>query len=124
MEQAGQEEFKREVDDGVSLVANDCIEGGYQIKKRFFIIREDGSVNGLWSDFLSELDADKQITRASQVEFDSALWGWTVEILLGKFAGCFLPRIFKRRSDALESEVNFFNTNMQQLGRRNYWRAP
>jgi len=74
-------------------------------------ILPDGSVEGLYDDTLAGLGAT-QVQRASRVEFNEERGGWTVEFLIGKFCGCFLPRIFQHRSEALLEEVHFLNNEL------------
>jgi hypothetical protein len=77
--------------------------------KRVYKVLTDGTIEGLWNDSLSEM-GEAEVTRASQVEFVEG--GWTVEILIGKFAGCFLPKSYPKRADALKAEVEFFNVEL------------
>jgi hypothetical protein len=75
-------------------------------------ISSDGStVTGLHTDMLVKLGRP-EITRASEVEFDSDMEAWTVKILFGPQAGTMLPGFFARRADALAAEREFFNTQM------------
>lgn len=77
--------------------------------KRVYKVLTNGTIEGLWNDNLSEM-GEAEVTRASQVEFVEG--GWTVEILIGKFAGCFLPKSYPKRGDALKAEVEFFNAEL------------
>ena len=55
---------------------------------------------------------EAHVTRASKVEFNDEQGGWTVEILIGPTAGCFLAQVFPRRKDALCAEVQYLNGQM------------
>lgn len=77
------------------------------MRKKRFVISGDGTITGLWDDCLEGLGSPK-VTRASKVEFNEEAGGWTVEICIGDFSGCYLPKVFPRRKEALNSEVEFF----------------
>lgn len=74
-------------------------------------IMADGSVEGLWDDMLSDM-GEPSVKRASNVEYDEELKGWTVKILVGESAGKYLPGVFKKRGDALDAEVIFLNQEL------------
>lgn len=78
----------------------------------FYEIDTNGSITGLYNDFLSSITGDKNINRASNVEFDSEANGWLVKIELGKWQGCFLPKIFQKRKEAIKAEIEFFNETL------------
>lgn len=77
--------------------------------KRVYRVLTNGTIEGLWNDSLSEM-GEAEVTRASQVEFMDG--GWTVELLMGRFKGCYLPKIYQKRGDALKAEVEFFNREL------------
>lgn len=77
-------------------------------RDRVFRILPDGAVEGLYSDDFA-IHGENQVQRASRVEFNLEHQGWTVEILVSQFAGCFLSKLYARRDDALTDEVAFLN---------------
>ena len=72
----------------------------------------DGTITGLYNDFLSTIDGKKEINRASNVEFDPEADGWLVKVEIGKWAGCFLPKVFNKRKEAIQAEIQFFNETL------------
>lgn len=81
--------------------------------KKLYRIHPDGSIEGLHDDLLAGVGTTK-VQRASRVEFNEDECGWTVEFLVGRYAGCFLPATFPKRKDALEAEVLFLNQEMRE----------
>lgn len=86
--------------------------------KKIYKISQTGNVEGLWDDLLTDIGEPK-IKRASEVEYSNEAGGWTVKILVGLFAGCYLPKAYKKRKEALESEVVFLNQELLE-GRLTY----
>lgn len=78
-------------------------------KNRVFRVCPDGSVEGLYTDSFAELAGNVAVRRASRVEFCEIAGGWLVEFLIGPLRGCFLPRVFRKRQDALAAEVQELN---------------
>ena len=74
--------------------------------------KPDGTMQGLWNDFLVDIDGHKTIERASNVEFDIDVQGWIVTIEYGRYKGCCLPQLFCERNKAIESEIEFFNKEL------------
>ena len=79
--------------------------------KKLFKITPEGKVEALWDDMLADLGTP-EVQRASEVEYNSEAGGWTVQFLIGRFSGCFLPKAFPCRKDALNAEVDFLNVEM------------
>jgi hypothetical protein len=79
--------------------------------KKIFKVKPGGNVEGLHDDLLVGL-GKTEITRASRVEFCEDAQRWTVEILIGNFAGCFLAKAFPTRREALNEEVKFLNKEL------------
>lgn len=74
-------------------------------KKQIVKISCDGTVvRGLYSDVLQGL-GELSVHRASRVEFNDSIRRWTVEPLVGPFAGTCLLQTFERRSEAIAAEV-------------------
>jgi hypothetical protein len=79
-------------------------------EKQILKITADGSkVLGLYTDLLVGLGESTKIVRASEVEYDNALGGWTVKIVSGPFSGKVFDTVFEKRADALAAEREFFN---------------
>jgi hypothetical protein len=77
-----------------------------------FRISQSGEIIGLWNDMLADLPAkDVRVTRASEVEFEEALGGWTVEVV---DPPCCLLAIFSRRADALAAERDFLHDRIRK----------
>lgn len=79
--------------------------------KKIYRITPTGTIEGLYSDMLSEA-GEASIVRASEVEYDNDAQGWTVKILLKPFENYVLPEVFPRRGDALKAEVEFLNAKL------------
>ena len=75
-------------------------------------IKPDGIIHSLYSDFLAEFEGDKEISRASEVEFNNDINRWIVTILQGIYSGCCLIKTFIKREDAINAEIEFFNQEM------------
>jgi hypothetical protein len=75
-------------------------------------IDTNGNIHALWDDFLSGIPGNKEITRASNVEFSKEVQKWVVTIEIGKYKGCCLPKTFKNRADAISEEIKFFNETL------------
>ena len=74
-----------------------------------FEIKQDGIVEGLYNDFLSTIPGEKEIKRFSNVEYNLESGGWIVSIEEGKYKGCFLPKVFIKRQEAIKAEIKLFN---------------
>lgn len=79
--------------------------------KKVFVINPDGIIEGLYGDELAGLGTP-DVERASRVEYNKDAGGWTVEFLLGRFAGCFLLRAYEQRKEALTAEIEFLNKEL------------
>lgn len=77
------------------------------MRKRYvYRISADGlRISGLWSDALALLDGDKNVVRASEVEFIDNKWRVTI---LGEFPFCLIAS-FNKRGDALDAERDYLN---------------
>lgn len=82
------------------------------MKELVLNISADGTINSLWHDFLSTIEGKKEITRASNVEFDNDVQGWIVTIEAGPYRGCCLPQVFPERSKAIDAEIELFNSTV------------
>jgi hypothetical protein len=83
--------------------------------KRLIVrVSADGTVTGLYHDILNDVGAAR-IHRVSHVEFDNAEQAWAVKWAVGDHSGGrMLPRLFRRREDALAAEVAFMNDVIKQ----------
>jgi len=86
-------------------------------------VSPDGKVTMLYTDNLNLNALGKvRVKRASEVEFDEERNGWTVRILVGKYAGMYVnnnsatdsPEVFSRRQEALAAEVRFLNDEISK----------
>jgi len=75
-------------------------------------INPDGTIESLYNDFLSDFEGNKEIQRASEVEFSDDMQNWIVTILIGNYKGCCLPRLFNKRQEAINAEIEFFNQEL------------
>ena len=82
------------------------------MKEMNLIIKPDGTIHSLYSDFLSEFEGKKEIKRVSEVEFNANIQKWVVTILHGIYTGCCLPMAFVKREDAINAEIEFFNQEL------------
>gem|GEM_PF-5927008 len=82
------------------------------MKKHVFRVTPSGTIEGLWADTLADV-GEASVKRASEVEFNDLAKGWTVQLLVGPHAGCFLPKAYARRGEALSAEVAELNRQIQ-----------
>lgn len=83
------------------------------MKELVLNISIDGTIHSLYDDFLQNIDGERTIVRASEVEFNMDAQAWIVTILAeGKYQGCCLPRKFDKRQDAINAEIEFFNQEL------------
>jgi len=76
--------------------------------KKVYRIKDNGFVLGLWGDELSGL-GEAEVHRASKVEFDQNKQAWTVTMISGPVGLSCLAKLFPKRADALEAEVEYLN---------------
>ena len=81
------------------------------MKKLVYNFDTEGNFTGLWNDMLSDIDGDISIMRASEVEWSDEANGWIVQFLIGIYKGCFYPKVFKKRQEAIDAEIEFFNSH-------------
>lgn len=80
-------------------------------------IDSNGLITSLWNDVIfADMEGNKSIERASEVEFDGTAQGWIVTILRGLYSGCCLPEVFTHRAKAIDAEIVFFNQEMNEHG--------
>ena len=80
--------------------------------RKIYKIQPNGDVIGLWTDMLGNMTGTPDVVRASNVEYSQTAGGWLVEILVGRFRGCFIPKVFQMRKDALSAEENLLNEEL------------
>ncbi len=74
-------------------------------KKQIVKISTDGMhAFGLYADCLQGL-GEMQVSRASNVEFNSEIGRWVIEPKIGPLAGTCLLNTFERRGNAIDCEV-------------------